>query len=264
MSRRPYQPQTKQPRAAAPAVRGHGEIVYGLRASLAVLAVRPKDILRVAASPTLQQDLAPLSAWAARAGVSYTEMDDRALSRAAESDHHEGVCLETRPRTWTTPGALLDLLIAERGCALALDRVRNPYNTGAILRTAGFFGLPAVLLGAQAPHPALAPQAVRVAEGGAEHVLLSRTTDLGDTLSRMRARGVRVLGADGGVREDARKQDLSGPLVIVMGNEREGLMPRVREQCDGFVSLVGTGAVESLNVSIAASLLIQLAQNRAR
>lgn len=234
------------------------ELVYGLRASLAVLAVRPKDILRVAASPAMRNELAPLSAWASREGVSYTEMDERALSRAAESEHHEGVCIETRPRTWTTPSALLELLVSTKGCAFALDRVRNPYNTGAILRTAGFFGLPAVLLGAQAPHPALAPQAVRVAEGGADHVRLSRTTDLGDTLSRMRARGVRVLGADGGVREDARKKDLSGPLVIVMGNEREGLLPRVREQCDGLVSLVGTGAVESLNVSIAASLLMQL------
>jgi len=191
-------------------------------------------------------------------------MDDRALARAAESEHHEGVCIATRPRAWATHSAITDLLVGSKGFALALDRVRNPYNTGAILRTAGFFGVPAVVLGAQAPHPALAPQAVRVAEGGAEHVRLCRTTDLGDTLSRMRARGVRVLGADGGVREDARKTNLTGPLVIVMGNEREGLMPRVREQCDGFVSLVGTGKVESLNVSIAASLLIQLAQSANR
>ncbi len=212
----------------------------------------------------MRAELTPLSSWASRVGVSYTEMDERALARAADSEHHEGVCLETQPRTWTTPAALLDLLLSTKGCALALDRVRNPYNTGAILRTAGFFGLPAVLLGAQAPHPALSPQAVRVAEGGAEHLRLCRTTDLVDTLSRMRARGVRVLGADGGVRDDVRNKDLSGPLVIVMGNEREGLLARVREQCDGLVSLVGTGAVESLNVSIAASLLIQQALNHAR
>jgi tRNA G18 (ribose-2'-O)-methylase SpoU len=244
--------------------RESGEIVHGLRASLAVLEARPKDILRVASSAERRRDVGALITYAERQQLPWSEMDERSLSRLAESEHHEGVCIFVKPRVWTTPSALTELLVSTRGCALALDRVRNPYNTGAILRTAAFFGLPAVILGAQAPHPALAPQAVRVAEGGAEHLRLTRTTDLGDTLQRMRTRGVRVLGADGGLKEDARKQDLRGPLVIVMGNEREGLLPRVREQCDGFVSLVGTGKVESLNVSIAASLLIQLALYPAR
>jgi RNA methyltransferase, TrmH family len=69
------------------------------------------------------------------------------------------------------------MLVKRSGTAIALDRVRNPYNIGAIVRSAAFFGVDAALLGTPAPHPGLPPTAVRVAEGGAEHLALARTTD---------------------------------------------------------------------------------------
>ena len=142
------------------------------------------------------------------------------------------------------------------GAAIALDRVRNPYNIGAILRSAAFFGVDAALLGAPAPHPALAPDAVRVAEGGAENLVLTRTTDLADTLARLRARGVRVVGADGAAPTRAVGFAFARPSILVLGHEREGMSDRVRAQCDAIVSIPGTGAVESLNVAVAAGVLI--------
>src|SRR5262249_30383703 len=142
------------------------------------------------------------------------------------------------------------------GVALALDRVRNPYNVGAILRSAAFFGLDGVLLGAPAPHPALAPDAVRVAEGGAEYLLLSRTTDLADTLSRLRARSVQILGGESHSGASAIGFAFVRPTMLVMGHEREGLSERVRTQCDALVTIRGAGAIQSLNASIAASVLV--------
>jgi tRNA G18 (ribose-2'-O)-methylase SpoU len=142
------------------------------------------------------------------------------------------------------------------GVAVALDRVRNPYNVGAILRSAAFFGVDAALLGAPAPHPTLAPDAIRVAEGGAEHLLLTRTTDLADTLGRLRSRGVRVIGADGAAPAGAQGFAFERPVLLVLGHEREGLGPRVRAQCDALVAVRGSGKVESLNVAVAAGVLI--------
>ena len=89
------------------------------------------------------------------------------LNRIAESTHHEGLCVAARPRRWLSTADLADALARTKGTAVALDRVRNPYNIGAILRSAAFFGVDAVLLGTPAPHPGLAPAAVQVAEGGA-------------------------------------------------------------------------------------------------
>jgi TrmH RNA methyltransferase len=151
---------------------------------------------------------------------------------------------------------LADTLTAKRGIAVAFDRVRNPYNIGAVLRTAAFFGVDAALLGTPAPHPALPPQAVRVAEGGAEHLALCRTTDLADTLSRLRSRGVLVIGAEDYGTSTVSAVAQKRPLVLVLGHEREGLSERVRAQCDALVAIKGSGHVRSLNVSIAASILI--------
>ena len=98
--------------------------------------------------------------------------------------------------------------------------------------------------------------AVRVAEGGVEHLVLSRTTDLADSLKRLRERGVRVLGADMAGAKSSFGFCFDRPCVLVLGNEREGLSDRVLAQCDATVAIPGTGAVESLNVAIAASILV--------
>ena len=236
--------------------KGDTEITFGLRAALAVFARRPDDIVRVGYARGAHKDVEPLVRWAKARHVPANELAEADIERVAQSPQHEGLVLAARPRAWLAPQELADTLAHTRGRAIALDRVRNPYNVGAILRTAAFFGLDAVLLGAPAPHPGLAPNAVRVAEGGAEHVALARTTDLADTLARMKAQGVRVVGADGAANKTARDADFSPPCVLVMGNEREGMIARVRGQCDEVVAIAGTGAVESLNVAVAASVLI--------
>jgi RNA methyltransferase, TrmH family len=232
------------------------ELLYGLRAGLAVFARRRDDILRVDVSRAVRSEVAELTRWAASRRLPCAEVPDHDLERLAQSTLHEGLILSVRPRRWTTPKELADLLARTRGAAIAFDRVRNPHNIGAILRSAAFFGLDAALLGAPAPHPGLAPAAVRVAEGGVEHLALARTTDLADTLGRLRARGVRVVGADGHAGADAAGFAFPRPTVLVLGNEREGLGERVRAQCDALVAIRGSGAVESLNVAVAAGVLL--------
>ena len=233
-----------------------GEAVFGLRAALGLFTRRRDDILRVAHAPDLRHDLHDLLRWATSKSVPVSEMANEKLARIASSDHHEGVCVIARPRAWTTPNALADMLVQKKGTALALDRVRNPYNVGAVLRSAAFFGVDGVILGALAPHPALAPDAIRVAEGGAEHVALTRTTDLADMLGRLQAKGVQVVGAEGTASLDVRGYAFKRPTVLVLGHEREGLSERVRTRCDALVSIRGTGAIESLNVGVAAGVFI--------
>jgi len=247
------------PRAAAQAQRPAGEpseLVQGLRAGLAVFARRPDEILRVLHAPSVRRDVTDLARWAASRGVSFAEVPESELDRFAESSHHEGLCVVARPRRWGSARELVDAIARSGGAMVALDRVRNPYNVGAILRSAAFFGLEGALFGAQAPHPELASTAVRVAEGGVEHLALSRTTDLADTLARLRQRGVRVVGADGRASTSAAELAFGRPAVLVLGNEREGLGDRVRAQCDATVAIRGSGRVESLNVAVAAGVLM--------
>jgi TrmH RNA methyltransferase len=228
----------------------------GLRAGLAVFEKRRADIVRVAFSRAVRGELGDLERWAARERVPCAEMSDGEIDRLAESSHHEGLCVMTRPRKWASAADVADRLANGSGTAIALDRVRNPYNVGAILRSAAFFGVDAILLGTPAPHPGLPPMAVRVAEGGAESVMLARTTDLADTLARLKARGASIVGTDGHASEDALSFPFKRPTVLVMGNEREGLGDRVRAQCDALVAIKGSGAVESLNVAVTTGVLV--------
>jgi len=221
-----------------------------------VFARRRDDLVSVAFSREVSREVGELARWAASRGMPCRETSDGDLERLAGSPQHEGLCVVARPRRWLSTADLGDLLTASRGAAIALDRVRNPYNVGAVLRSAAFFGVDAALLGTPAPHPGLPPTAVRVAEGGAEHVPLARTTDLADTLARLRARGVRVVGADGRATASVFGFAFARPVVLVMGHEREGLGDRVRAQCDAVVAIPGRGTVESLNVGVAAGILV--------
>jgi len=143
-----------------------------------------------------RSEVAELARWAASRHLPCVEMGDADLDRHAGVHPPRGAVRRRAP-------ALLDVDARARRhpCTLAwrrdrARRVRNPYNVGAVLRSAAFFGLEAALLGTPAPHPGLAPTAVRVAEGGAEHLGLARTTDLAAPFARLRTRGVRVVGTE--------------------------------------------------------------------
>lgn len=261
-TRRPE--KSKKPQNIVRSTQSHVDLVYGLRAVLAVLRVRPDDIVRVAFTAQSRDDIGTLLRFASSRRLECAQLSEAELSRITESPQHEGVCVATKARHWTTPQALGDILLNASGVAIAFDRVRNPYNIGAILRTAAFFGVDGAILGMPAPHPALSSQAVRVAEGGAEHLTLTRTTDLADTLSRLRARGVVVVGAEDDGSANVFESQFKRPCIVVLGHEREGLSDRVRAQCDMMVAIPGAGSVHSLNVAIAGSILIAEVQRARR
>lgn len=231
------------------------EIVYGLRASLAMFERHPDKIVRIAFHREMRRQLTNLERWAAAHRTPCLETSDDELSRFSGAKNHEGVCLEVTARDWLSPQEFADMLVRTKGAAIALERIRNPYNIGAILRSAAFFGMDAALLGAPAPHPGLPADAVRVAEGGAEQLEFARTTDLPDTLGRLRSRGITVVGAESEATANAIGFTYNRPIVVVLGHEREGLSERAKAQCDTLVAIPGLSSVRSLNVSVAASVL---------
>jgi TrmH RNA methyltransferase len=232
-------------------------VLYGLRSGIAVFERRRRDIRRIGFDASLRAELTELASWAAQSGVPCRPEDERELAARAQSSQHEGLVLDVVPRRWLPAKDLASLLAKEPGIVVALDRVRNPQNVGAVLRSAAFFGAKAAVLGAPAPHPGLPPFALRVSEGGAEHLELCRTTDLADTLGRLKAGGVQVVGADAHAKGGlGALLPTRGSVVLVLGHEREGLGPRIKAQCDSLVSVEGSGALESLNVAVAAGVLL--------
>jgi len=231
--------------------------VYGISAVLAVMAQRPEQVLSIAYTRATRKPLAAVLREAARRRIAYREVEEDELSRIAGSLHHEGVCLLAREP------AEPDLeTIARRtqpsGLIVALDGVQNPHNIGAILRSAAFFGAVGLVLGGQrgARAEGLPPAALRIAEGGAEHVGVLRVSDLVPTLRQLAQAGLSIVGADAHAKRSLTELRWPARAVLVLGSEAEGLAREVREMCDVTVRVVGRGALESLNVSVAAGVML--------
>ena len=231
--------------------------VYGVSAVLAVMAQRPEQVLSIAHTRAARKPLAGALREAARRRIAYREVDEEELSHIAGSLHHEGVCVLAREPA--TPD--LEALVRRtepRGLIVALDGVQNPHNIGGILRSAAFFGAVGLVLAGQrgARAEGLPPAALRVAEGGAEHVGVLRVPDLVTALQKLAQAGLRIVGADAHAKRSLAELRWPPRTVLVLGSEAEGLAREVREMCDVTVRVMGRGALESLNVSVAAGVML--------
>jgi 23S rRNA (guanosine2251-2'-O)-methyltransferase len=144
---------------------------------------------------------------------------------------------------------------------LALDGVQDPHNLGACLRTADACGALAVVI----PRDRAAqPNATmrKVAAGAAESTPIVVVTNLARCLRDLKQAGLWVVGAEAEADKRASEVDMTGGTVIVMGAEGSGLRQLTRQHCDLMVRLPSLGAVESLNVSVAAGMLLYEAQRQ--
>ena len=226
------------------------EKVYGLRAALAAFATRPDEVTRIAHGAKVRGEVSDMLREAARLRIAYEERSEEDLERIAGSPHHEGICIGTLARP-VLDGPGLEAAIAREGAALVLDGVTNPHNLGAIVRSMAWFGVRTLVL-PESQGPALTPAAVRVAEGGAEAVQVGRVR-VPELLRRLPKHGISVVAAD------ARRYPFRERTVIVLGAERTGVSPASLEHTDVVLSIGGARRVESLNVSVAAGILLALA-----
>ena len=138
---------------------------------------------------------------------------------------------------------------------LVLDGVQDPHNLGACLRTADAAGVHAVIVPRdRAAH--LTPTVRKVASGAAETVPLFTVTNLARTLRTLKEAGIWLYAASDDAGSDIYSVDLQGPAAIVLGGEGRGLRRLTRELCDYHVAIPMAGQVESLNVSVAAGVLL--------
>jgi 23S rRNA (guanosine2251-2'-O)-methyltransferase len=169
---------------------------------------------------------------------------------------HQGAALEVKPLDW---GRLEDLALAEGSGAprlVLLDRVSDPHNVGAILRSAEVFGAQAVLAPARHSAPETGALA-KTASGALERQPYLRVPNLGNAIETLKDMGYTVLGLDGDATmelADAAKGLTARPVALVLGAEGPGLRERTRALCDHLVRIPAAGAFGSLNVSNAAAV----------
>jgi 23S rRNA (guanosine2251-2'-O)-methyltransferase len=178
------------------------------------------------------------------------------LKQLAGDGAHQGVVADVEPmRPWTEDDLLEATGKATAPLLLALDGVQDPHNLGACLRTADACGALAVIVPRDRAAQ-LNATARKVAAGAAETTPVVAVTNLVRTLKHLKEANVWSVGADASAEEAASRADLKGGVVLVLGAEGAGLRQLTRQNCDFLVSLPRLGAVESLNVSVAAGMLL--------
>jgi RNA methyltransferase, TrmH family len=232
--------------------------VSGWNACLALFERRPDDIRRILVEERKTKLLGHVLSWAAKKRLPYRVESSEELSRAAGTTHHEGIVMVAREKELLTAASLAGESFPEDACILAVESVGNPHNIGAILRTAAFFGVKAVVLGGPETPDRLSPAVLRTSQGGAESVRVFRSEDLAGTLLDLHEREFTVVGTDVHGKNVFARPLVPGAVVIVLGSERAGMSPAVRAACDRLVRVPGSGAVESLNVSVACGVFLAL------
>ena len=229
--------------------------LYGINAVRAAFARRPQALRKLYLAEARIPQLQPLLKWCVANRIGYRVVADEDLRKLAASSHHEGVVadiLREEPQALTT-------WLRELGdgpqCLLWLDGVGNPHNLGAILRSAAHFGIAAILLPKHSTL-ALSGAAARVAEGGAEAVPFVRMGRDDNAIAQLHGAGFKLAATVVRGGQDLFATQLPQRLVYVMGAEGEGMNQDLAAACDLRLSIPGTGAVESLNVSAATAVLL--------
>jgi 23S rRNA (guanosine2251-2'-O)-methyltransferase len=233
--------------------------VYGIHAVAALLAQRPDSIKKLLlASGAKNAQLDGLREKAVAAGVAVQLPSRAELDERIPGARHQGVIAVVRAVSYersekSLPGFLAAL--TEPALLLVLDGVQDPHNLGACLRTADAAGVHALILPRDRAS-GITPVVHKVACGAVESVPIFQVTNLARSLRMLREAGIWIYGASGEAAEGLFSSDLQGPVALVLGSEGKGLRRLTREHCDHLLAIPMAGQVESLNVSVAAGVLL--------
>jgi 23S rRNA (guanosine2251-2'-O)-methyltransferase len=191
-------------------------------------------------------------------GVRRQVRPERELTEAAGTRDHQGVV------AWAEPYRYADAHeLAHHGSPLlvCLDQVTDPHNLGAVARTAEGAGATGVVVPAHGA-ARVTPAVCRASAGAVEHLPVAVVTNMARYLANVKGPGLWAWAAAGDAEVDLWQADLTGGVALVLGAEGKGLRPLVRRTCDAAVSIPLHGRVESLNVSVAAGLLLYEARRQ--
>ena len=231
-------------------------IIYGIHAVEEALKARARGFEYVAVArerhdPRMQRVLEACRA----TGVPVRQVPRDQLARLAQTAAHQGVVAVASEKRYTDVD---DLLAHQRGAhtlLLVLDGIEDPHNLGAIIRTADAAGADGIIL-PERRAVGVTATATKASAGAVEHLPIARVTNLTRTLEELKQRNVWIVGLDERGTQEYTALDYAMDCALVLGAEGKGVHELVRKHCDFLVSIPMLGQVPSLNVSVAAGVVL--------
>lgn len=209
------------------------------------------------ASGDREGSVSEIAALAKERGIVVQYVERGKIESLAGGHRHQGVLAYVAP----VPYAELDDILKaaeEKGEApflVLLDELEDPHNLGALLRTADATGVHGILI-PKRRSVSLNATVAKTSAGAVEYVPVARIGNIAQTLKKLKEKGFWVAGADMDGEKAYYEADLTGPLVLVVGSEGRGMSRLTKEACDFIVSMPMVGRINSLNASVAGSILM--------
>jgi 23S rRNA (guanosine2251-2'-O)-methyltransferase len=233
-------------------------IVAGINPVLELLhsGDRPIDILFIDKDKGGSQ-IEQMLAMARKKGIQIRIVPRAALDKMAFGIRHQGAVATVPPKEYADAYELAEVALKKGKIPLLviLDGIEDPHNLGAIIRTCEGAGADGVVIPEhRAAH--LTSTVSKVSSGALEHMPVAKVPNLANYLEFLKEKGFWTVGLAGDAKEVYSKPDLTVPLALVLGGEEAGIRPVVKNSCDMLVSLPMLGKVSSLNVSVAAGVML--------
>ena len=238
----------REPEEAVSLIEGRNPVIEAFRAGTAIDKVYLLDGCQDGALKTVLRE-------AKKSGALYYFVSRDRLDEISLSGKHQGVIARAAAADYAEVDDILELA-RKRGedpFIFLLDDIEDPHNLGAIIRTANVCGAHGVIITKR--HAAgITPVVVKASAGAVSHTPVAKVTNLSRTIEELKEKGLWFVCAamDGEVMY---RQNLTGPIGVVIGNEGNGVSRLVREKCDLTASIPVRGEIESLNASVAAGVL---------
>jgi len=183
-----------------------------------------------------------------------TPVESNALARLAGNSHHQGIVLELSPYRYPDPHELLND-INDKTLFCILDEIQDATNLGTLIRTMEGAGVNAAFL-PERRSALITSMTHRLSAGALEHVKVARIGNVAQWMDVLKDKGVRIICADASAEKVWHQADYSGPIAILVGNEQRGVRRLLKEKSDELVRIPMLGKLQSLNVNVAAAILL--------
>ena len=185
--------------------------------------------------------------------VRFDLMHDADISKKCRSEEHQGLAARMPPFPYSTVSDLFRQSSVSPAFVL-LDRIHDPYNFGAIVRSAEVLGIDGVIVGTR-EQSLVNSLVARSSAGAVNHVPIARSDDLVTTVKDLRARGFQIVGASDHAQDLIFDAEFRKPTVLMIGNEGSGIQPSLESLCTQFIQIPVLGHVSSLNAAVSAGIL---------
>ena len=247
--------------ADAHSVAGESDTVYGLNPVLEMLRAGGKQLQQITISDAARHErLKELLELARQVRIPVHRVPRNAIDRLLPGVTHQGIVARVTAAKYSDADDLLDELATAVGAGrpplvLGLDAVEDPRNLGAILRTAECAGVNGVFI-PERRAVGLTGTVAKAAAGALDRVPVARVINLVQLIEQLKQRNIWVIGAAAEGTSEYTEWDWTVPSALFLGSEGSGLHRLVRERCDALVRISVRGQIESLNVSVAAGVIL--------